>query len=149
MYNIKLFLSKNCLEDTSPFCRANSGDVCPGFQSSCLLGFSPAHNGFLSSTSGATPADLLTASMATDHIPTCYICSRGRMPGLDWETSRTVNLSVVGNASITCEQTLSVMWEFCAWKSCGKVNIYTHWELRAENPQKRNKLVFCEKNYNQ
>ena len=37
-----------------------SGDVCPGFQSQggfpCLHASSPAHNGFLRFTSGATPA---------------------------------------------------------------------------------------------
>ena len=46
---------------------ASSGDICPGFQNqSGSLTLSPAHNGFLTFTSSATPADLLTASIATE-----------------------------------------------------------------------------------
>ena len=45
-----------------------SGGVCPGFQSQRgsprLCALSPAHIGILRFTSGATPADLLAASMA-------------------------------------------------------------------------------------
>ena len=58
-----------------PFCMAIdthvgiSYGVCPGFQSQSESphshALSPARNGFLRSTSGATPADLLAASMAT------------------------------------------------------------------------------------
>ena len=38
------------------------GDICRGFHNEGA--FLPAHNGFLRFTSGATPADLLTASVA-------------------------------------------------------------------------------------
>ena len=46
-----------------------SSDVCPGFWSQwirCLSGASPACNGFLRFTSGATPADLMMASMVAE-----------------------------------------------------------------------------------
>ena len=53
------------------------GDICPGFQS---LGGSPyfnassaAHRGILRFTSGATPADLLVASMVDELFSSTYL----------------------------------------------------------------------------
>ena len=57
------------------FC--TSGDICPGFQSQagfpCLYALLPVCNRFLRFTSGATPYDLLVASMAAKpfHAHTC------------------------------------------------------------------------------
>ena len=34
-------------------------------------------------------------------FPTCYICSRGRMPGFDRETSRIVSGHAVHSATVT------------------------------------------------
>ena len=52
-----------------------SGDICPWFQSqsgfSRLHALSPACNKFLRFTSGAKPADLLAASMATKLFHPC------------------------------------------------------------------------------
>ena len=50
-----------------------SGDICPGFQSQggslAWKASSTACNAFLRFTSGATPANLLTASMAAGRVP--------------------------------------------------------------------------------
>ena len=48
-----------------------SGDICPGFQSQC--GFYNLCNRFLRFTSGATPADLLAASMVTEPFRSTYL----------------------------------------------------------------------------
>ena len=53
-----------------------SGDVCPWFQiqggSHCLCTLSPVHNGIVRFTSGATPADLLAASMTAEQFSSTY-----------------------------------------------------------------------------
>ena len=59
----------------------SSGDISSGFQSQsgfCLINFcrGKCNVHSLRSTSGATPADLLTAGMAVIGFPTCI--SRGR-----------------------------------------------------------------------
>ena len=82
---IKLLFKKN-LEDISPFVGSliplfwTSGEICPGFQSqggpiNCIyiIWISPACNGFLRFTSGATPADLLTASIAAEPFWSKYL----------------------------------------------------------------------------
>ena len=45
-----------------------SGELCAGFQSSCLHVTSPACHGFLRFTSGAKPANLLADSMAAEPL---------------------------------------------------------------------------------
>ena len=58
-----------------------SGDVCPKFQSQGrlvhLCALSPACNGFLRFNSGATPADLLAASMVTEPFLIYVLASIG------------------------------------------------------------------------
>ena len=58
-----------------------SGDVSPGFQSQewipHLCALSPACNEFLRFTSGATPADLLAATMAAGCIPYMHVAEVG------------------------------------------------------------------------
>ena len=57
-------------------CFCTCGDICPGFQSQGgfphLYASSPTHNGFLRFTSGATPADLLTASLVGEPFRSTY-----------------------------------------------------------------------------
>ena len=73
------FFKKNFLEDTSPFCGATDTPVLdfqwhlpwvskPGWIPR-LRASSPVHNACLRFISGATPADLLAASMTADHVP--------------------------------------------------------------------------------
>ena len=50
-----------------------------------LRALSPVCHEFLRFTSGATPADCIAWQPAAFH--TCYICSRGRLPGFDLKTS--------------------------------------------------------------
>ena len=63
-----------------------SGDICPGFQSQgeplALCAPSPVHNGFLRFTSGATPADLLRASIAAGHVSYMHVAEVGCGDGL-------------------------------------------------------------------
>ena len=60
------------MEDISPFLHLfwTSGDVCPRYQSQggspCLCALLPTYNGILRFTSGATPADLLAASLTAE-----------------------------------------------------------------------------------
>ena len=58
-----------------------SGDFCPRFQSR-LLALSPACNRILRFTSGATPADLLGASMAAESFSSTYL-----QTSKDWDLS--------------------------------------------------------------
>ena len=56
-----------------------SGEICPGFQSQTgspdLRASSPMCNRILTFTSGATPADLLVASMAAELFRSTYLCT--------------------------------------------------------------------------
>ena len=81
-----LVFFKNFLEDVSPFCGATDTSVLdfwwclpwvskPGWIP-CLHALSPAWNEFLRFTSGATPADLLVASMAV-RIPYMHVAEVG------------------------------------------------------------------------
>ena len=54
-----------------------SGDICPGLQSQGgfprLPASSPAHNGFLRFTSGATPVDCIEVSTAAEPFKSTYL----------------------------------------------------------------------------
>ena len=84
---INIFFKKKMLEDTSSFCRATDTPVLDFWW--CLLcvsklggipslyASSPVSNGFLRFTTGATPADLLTASMAAGRVPYMHVAEVG------------------------------------------------------------------------
>ena len=103
-----------CL-DQGPFCGATDCScVLPhGFQIqsgylACTL--SCLHAVILKVTSGVTPAfstnrgvhciSVYTAWQPVT-FPTCHICNRGRMPGFDRETSRTVSRRALHSATAT------------------------------------------------
>ena len=69
LYTVKLFFWRTSVLFVEPLVPlfGTSGDVCPGYQSQSAR-FLASCNGFLRFTSGATPADLLTASMVTQHF---------------------------------------------------------------------------------
>ena len=78
VFKNKYFVLK-CLEDISPFCGATDTPVfwllvmfALGFKA-CLCALLPAHNRILRFTSGATPADLLAASMAAKLFSPIYL----------------------------------------------------------------------------
>ena len=77
----------------------------------CMF-FLPACNSVLMSTSSATPANLLVASMAASCIPFMHLeSSRGRMPGFKLDTSRTVSRGAAYSTTLknTIQETLFIM----------------------------------------
>ena len=123
MFSIKIhdpFFLKKFLEDMIPFCGATDSPVLdfwwllPWVSNlgwiPHLCASLPVHNRFLRFTSGATPADLLAASMAASCVPYMHICSRGRMLEFDRETSCTISRCAIHSATATRFKSTILTW---------------------------------------